>query len=117
MARASPWPSRRSLRMDRIDRRHFIACAGAATALKALPSAAIAAAAPRRADAAAEQLLAEVAEALLADYPESASALGIDKGPRAGLKARLFDRSPGGRARLAASAAARLAKLKAAERS
>jgi uncharacterized protein (DUF885 family) len=98
--------------MDRIDRRHFIAAAGAATALTAFPVAA--APRPRRGDA-AERLLGRVAEALLGEYPETASALGIDKGVRAGLKARLADRSLDGRARHAGTAAARLAQLRAAK--
>jgi uncharacterized protein (DUF885 family) len=83
--------------------------------VQALPAAA-AAAVPRSADATAERLLAEIAEALLSEYPESASGLGIDKGKRTGLKARLGDRSLEGRARHAGAAAARLARVKAAER-
>ncbi|HEV2746496.1 MAG TPA: DUF885 family protein [Allosphingosinicella sp.] len=69
------------------------------------------------ADAAADRLLAEIAEALLAEYPENASALGLDKAERAPLKALLTDRSLNGRRRLAAAAADRLGRLAAIDRS
>ncbi|MDB5693174.1 MAG: hypothetical protein JWO81_2237, partial [Alphaproteobacteria bacterium] len=59
---------------------------------------------------------AGVAEALLAEYPENASSLGIDKGRRAALKSRLADRSLEGRARHAGAAQARLARLRAVDR-
>ena len=36
-----------------------------------------------------EGLLSEVADAMLADYPENATGLGIDTGARAALKAKL----------------------------
>ena len=65
------------------------------------------------ADVRVQTLLASVAEALLAEYPENASALGIDKGERAALKARLADRTPAGARRRAAAAAQRLAQLRA----
>jgi uncharacterized protein (DUF885 family) len=58
------------------------------------------------------ELLAGMAEQILGEYPENATSLGIDKGARAPLKHRLTDRSAEGRARLAASARARLAVLK-----
>jgi uncharacterized protein (DUF885 family) len=58
------------------------------------------------------ELLAGMAEQILREYPENATSLGIDKGARAPLKHRLTDRSAEGRARLAASARARLAVLK-----
>ena len=80
--------------------------------------AALAAAAHRPADAAgaddagAERLLAEFAEELLVDYPESATALGIDTGRRAGLKARLSDRSAAGQQAIARRVAARLERMK-----
>ncbi|HEX5185065.1 MAG TPA: DUF885 family protein [Allosphingosinicella sp.] len=94
--------------MDKIDRRFFLASTAAAAALPAFP----AIAAPS-ADAATEAMLAGVAEALLAEYPENASALGLDKGARAGLKSSLADRSLAGRARHGEAARARLARLKA----
>ncbi|HEX4736363.1 MAG TPA: DUF885 family protein [Allosphingosinicella sp.] len=93
--------------MDKIDRRLFLASTAAAAALPALP----AMAAPAR-DAATEAMLSGIAEALLAEYPENATALGLDKGARAGLKSRLTDRSLAGRTRHAEAARARLARLK-----
>ncbi len=93
--------------MDKIDRRFFLASTAAAAALPAFP----ALAAPS-ADTADEAMLATIAEALLAEYPENASALGIDKDARAGLKSRLTDRSLAGRAHHAEAARARLARLK-----
>jgi uncharacterized protein (DUF885 family) len=56
-------------------------------------------------------MLAEVAEEMLAEYPENATALGLDKDGRAGLKSRLTDRSLSGQRRLSATASARLEKL------
>jgi uncharacterized protein (DUF885 family) len=102
----------RRRRMEKIDRRLFLASTAAAAAFPALP----AMAAPGR-DAATERMLAGVAEALLAEYPENATSLGLDKGKRAGLKGRLTDRSLEGRARHAGAAQARLARLGAAARS
>jgi uncharacterized protein (DUF885 family) len=100
--------------MNRIDRRNFLAAAGSAAAIEALPGKALASR-PATADAAVERLLGEVAEAMLVEYPETASALGIDKGNRAPLKARLADRSLAGRQKHAAAAASRLVRMKAAE--
>jgi uncharacterized protein (DUF885 family) len=97
--------------MDKIDRRVFLASTAAAAAVPALP----AMAAPP-ADATTEAMLSQAADALLAEYPENASALGLDKGARAGLKSRLTDRSLAGRARHAEAARARLARLRARDR-
>jgi hypothetical protein len=58
-------------------RREFIAGTGAAIALAHLP-----ARAADDADAAAQKLLAEFAEEMMVDYPESATSLGIDKDKR-----------------------------------
>ncbi|AUW56729.1 DUF885 domain-containing protein [Sphingobium sp. SCG-1] len=66
-----------------------------------------------RADAKAEAVLADVAEQLMADYPESATGLGLDKGKRAALKSHLTDRSGPGQMAKARRAADRLTKLKA----
>jgi uncharacterized protein (DUF885 family) len=89
------------------NRREFIAGTGAVIA--ALSNLA---ACGRRADAPdAAALLAEIAEDLLADYPENATSLGIDVGARAGLKARLTDRSAAGQQAIAGRVAARLARL------
>ncbi|HEX8061930.1 MAG TPA: DUF885 family protein, partial [Allosphingosinicella sp.] len=93
-------------------RRHFLGSAGAVVALQLLPGCAtkpVAAAGGSK-----EALLAGMAEQLLAEYPENATSLGLDKGARAGLKSRLADRSLHGRARLAGAAADRLRRLESA---
>ena len=100
-----------------LNRRDALASIGAAGAALWLPGCAMRTAASALAatssDARVQALLASVAEALLAEYPENAAALGIDKDERAGLKARLTDRSPAGARRRAAAAAQRLAQLRA----
>ena len=48
-----------------------------------------------------ERLLADIAEELLVDYPESATMLGIDTGTRAPLKSKLTDRSAAGQEAIA----------------
>jgi len=63
-------------------------------------------------DRATEKLLAEFAEELLVDYPESATSLGIDTGERAGLKAKLSDRSAAGQQAIAGRVAKRLERMK-----
>ncbi len=73
------------------NRRNFIAGTGALIATLAH----LRARAADGADSAVEKLLAEIAEELLADYPENATSLGIDTGPRAQLKAQA-DRPLGG---------------------
>jgi uncharacterized protein (DUF885 family) len=90
-----------------IDRRDLLLGAGALALTAPLPARAFQA----PADTSAEAILAEIAEALLADYPENASALGLDHGARAGLKSRLQDRSGAGQQRIAGEVAARLARL------
>jgi uncharacterized protein (DUF885 family) len=94
-----------------IDRRELLLGAGSLALLAPLFGCATASA-PASNDAAAEALLAEIAEAILADYPEGASALGIDSGERVILRSRLTDRSPAGQRRIAAEAAANLARLR-----
>lgn len=84
------------------DRRDILIGLGAAAALVAVPASANSSAG----DATVERLLAARAEELLATYPEQSTVLGIDTGVRGDLKSRLTDRSPGGVARVAASAAA-----------
>jgi uncharacterized protein (DUF885 family) len=91
-----------------IDRRELLAGAGALALSSALP-----AWAGQEAGGPVETLLAGIAEALLADYPENATALGLDNGARAALKSRLADRSLAGQRALAGRAAARLAQLRA----
>jgi len=93
-------------------RRDFLVGTGAAVALANLP-AAVRANSQSGADQAAEALLAELAEELMVDYPESATGLGIDTGPRAPLKAKLTDRSAEGQRAIAQRVAKRLQRLKA----
>lgn len=98
------------------NRRQFIAGTGAAVAaLSGLAARARQAQAASPADV--EALLATMAEALLAEYPENATALGIDGGARAALKAKLTDRSAAGQAQIARQVAARLQQLRAVDAS
>ena len=91
-------------------RRDFVI--GSTAALAATHMSTAATNAPRSpADEAAEQLLAGIAAELLADYPENATALGIDSGARAALKAKLTDRSAAGQKAIAQRSAARLERL------
>ena len=101
--------------MNELDRRLFLTGAGAAALALTLPGCSARTGAPAQASdaAATERMLAEIAEALLAEYPENATALGLDKDARAGLKSALTDRSLHGRARHAALAASRLERLRA----
>jgi uncharacterized protein (DUF885 family) len=102
--------------MTELARRDFLTSAGAALALT-LPGCSVKDSAPARAvdSAATDRMLAEIGEALLAEYPENASALGLDKDSRAALKSTLTDRSLHGRARHAALAGSRLERLRAAQ--
>src|SRR5689334_12437955 len=90
-------------------RRDFIVGAGAAIAVANLP----ARAAGNSNATAVEKTLADIAEALMVDYPENATALGIDNGARAALKSKLTDRSTEGQQAIAKRVAKRLARLKA----
>ena len=95
------------------NRREFIAGAGAAiAAISGL-------AACGKQDRALEAVdpLAGIADALLADYPENATSLGIDTGARASLKAKLSDRSAAGQQAIAQRVAGRLASLGSADAS
>ena len=98
--------------MSQLNRRDVLALGAATLALGS--AGAVQAAAPG--DAAAEALLSGVAEDLMREYPENASALGLDKGARKALKSSLTDRSLEGRAKLGAAAKARVAKMKAVDR-
>jgi uncharacterized protein (DUF885 family) len=100
--------------MQPLTRRHFLGSAGAVAALQLLPG--CAGRTVRPAAATTQPLLARMAEQILAEYPENATSLGLDKGVRAGLKSRLTDRSLHGRARLAGAAADRLRRLQAVDR-
>src|SRR5215469_1819157 len=101
----------------KLDRREFLLVTGALAALGSIPRLMAAAVQATTADAAAEALLAEAAEELLTEYPETASILGLDKDRRAGLKSRLTDRSPEGVSHAMAIANARSKKLAALPRS
>jgi uncharacterized protein (DUF885 family) len=94
-------------------RRHFLGSAGAVAALQLLPGCATRAA---RETGSVEPLLAQMAEAILAEYPENATTLGLDKDGRAALKSKLTDRSLHGRGRLAGAAADRLRRLQTVDR-
>ncbi len=89
-------------------RRDFLIASGATLALSTFP-----ANAAQSSDAKAEATLSDMAEQMLADYPESATSLGIDKDARAPLKSRLFDRTPAGIEATKNHALSRLKKLKA----
>jgi uncharacterized protein (DUF885 family) len=99
--------------MQILTRRHFLGSAGAVAALQLLPGCATRAV---RESGSVEPLLAAMAEALLAEYPENATTLGLDRDARSGLKSKLADRSLHGRARLAGAAADRLRRLEAVDR-
>ena len=100
-----------------LDRRNLLLSIGALATLRgisAFPKSANAAqpiTATSPADGAATRLLAAAAEELLAEYPENATFLGLDRDARAGLKYKLTDRSPEGVAHAAEAAAARFKKL------
>jgi uncharacterized protein (DUF885 family) len=89
------------------NRREFIAGTGAAIAVLSN----LAACAKRGPHVDVEGLLAEIADELLSDYPENATALGIDTGSRAALKSRLSDRSATGQEAIAKRVAARLLRM------
>ena len=99
--------------MTPFTRRHFLGSAAAVATLPLLPGCATRKA---REAGSIEPLLARMAEEILAEYPENATSLGLDKEARAGLKSRLTDRSLHGRARLAGAAADRLRRLQAVDR-
>jgi uncharacterized protein (DUF885 family) len=104
--------------MQPLARRQFLASTAAIATLPLLPGCAATGrggAAPD--DAALQAMLAEVADAMLREYPENATSLGLDKDGRAGLKSQLTDRSLAGYRRLGAQAAERLRRLKAVDRS
>ena len=91
-------------------RRDFMVGAGAAIAASNLAGC-TAKTSDETTDASAQQLLSEIAEELMVDYPENATALGVDQDARAALKAKLSDRSAGGQEVIARRTAKRLARL------
>jgi uncharacterized protein (DUF885 family) len=95
-----------------VDRRRFLAGAAASGLAVAAGGAGAAIGAPAS-DPALGALLGEVSEALLQAYPDDATFLGLDKGPRAALHRRLTDRSIQAEEGRAYDCAARLRKLKA----
>ncbi|WNO52494.1 DUF885 domain-containing protein [Stakelama saccharophila] len=90
------------------DRRSLLKAMGAGTALSSLPLKALAA---ENSDVAAETMLSHIAEAMMMDFPEQATSLGIDTDGRAPLKARLTDRSALGQRLVADHLRAHLANL------
>ena len=89
-------------------RREFVIATGAAlAAARATTGATV-----TDQDATAGKLLADIAEELLVDYPESATALGIDVDARVALKSKLSDRSAAGQKLIAQRVAQRLERLK-----
>jgi uncharacterized protein (DUF885 family) len=88
-----------------IDRRTLVA---SGLALACLPSGALGATSE---DERLEAMLQSLAEALVDASPETALALGLDTGPRSGLRGRLDDRSVAGQAAQRRRAMAALASL------
>ncbi|MEP6341796.1 MAG: DUF885 family protein [Maricaulaceae bacterium] len=64
-----------------------------------------------------ETLLAQATDLLLTSYPESASSSGIDTGKYAGLKSKLYGRTPEAQANVANDVKSMLGKLKAVDTS
>jgi len=102
--------------MSTLARRQFLLSGSALAALQLAPAGVRAAGGTNPADAVVERTLAEVADALLAEYPENASALGLDTGKRAVLKSRLTDRSLEGVHKRADATRQRLERLRAIDR-
>ena len=81
-----------------LSRRFLLGAAGASAASLILP----ARAADTAAEARARAFVEAVGEELLTLFPERATALGLDSGPRAALRGRLEDRTAAGQLALAA---------------
>ncbi len=79
--------------MPYLDRRRFLSSTGALAALPLLPGCATGRGSAAPDDAAVQAILAEVADDLLAEFPENATSLGLDKDARADLKSRLTNRN------------------------
>ena len=94
-----------------IDRRGFLATTAGAALMAAAP-----ALAQGSEDAKLRALLDRIFEELVDDSPERATSLGLDKGARAGLKARLDDYSTAGRDKRLAETRTRVQALKAIDR-
>lgn len=81
-----------------MNRRHFLATSGATAAALTMPGMLHAAGDTPSGDAALNALFDKIFNANIDDSPENATQLGLDRGPRAALKAKLNDRSAAGRA-------------------
>jgi uncharacterized protein (DUF885 family) len=100
-----------------IDRRRLLVSASAGAAALALPAAlAHAEAQPAPAGSSLTPLLDEFFRERLRQRPESATQLGLDKGPNAELKSKLSDQSPAGLAAAKAMTEDQLKRLKAVDR-
>jgi len=100
-----------------IDRRRLLLSAAAAGAAASLPRLALAA--PGKgpvADPRLAALLDAFVDEMLAASPETATSLGLDSGPRAGLKGKLSDMSAAGRRAQVAAYADRRERLKTVDR-
>jgi uncharacterized protein (DUF885 family) len=94
--------------------RRQVLLSGAALGLAAAtPFAAVAAETKSVNDPGLSRLLDAFVEERLAENPETATSLGLDKGPRAALKRQLDDRSRGGRVKETAAYADRAKRLRA----
>lgn len=91
-----------------LTRRSLLAGAGASAAVLALP-----ARAADPAEARARRLVEEVGEELFRLFPERATGLALDTGPRAALRGRLSDSSAAGQRAIAARLAARVKEVEA----
>ena len=100
-----------------MDRRQFIGSATLGLLAASLPRLARAAATGTPADAQLFALCDAIFEKTVDDSPETATALGYDKGKRAALKARLDDYSKAGQAKDLAEDKAYLTQFKAIDRS
>jgi uncharacterized protein (DUF885 family) len=96
-----------------IDRRQLLLTSLAAGAVSASPLTALAAEGEGISDPRLAKLLDAFVEEMLAHDPQTATGLGKDKGPRAGLKRKLNDVSSGGRTAEIAGYADRAQRLRA----
>jgi uncharacterized protein (DUF885 family) len=96
------------------DRRTVITGGAAALGVATIPAAALALTAP--APDKFRQVLDSIADQVLGFSPETATSLGVDVGPRAGLRARLSDGSPAGNAAFARATLGMQAQIKSIDR-
>jgi uncharacterized protein (DUF885 family) len=99
-----------------IDRRRLLQSASAGAAALALPAVALAQTQPPAAASKLTPLLDEFFRERLRQRPESATQLGLDKGPNADLKGKLSDQSPAGLAAAKAMTQDQLKRLNAVDR-